>query len=81
MQEQMLNRIVVDAEVLDGQPHIRDTRFTVSDILYQLAQGLTMDELLGYFPVLTELDIRAALAYAAIMLDTGTESRDHSPLL
>lgn len=48
-----------------GKPCIRGMRITVSDILEYLASGMSVDEILGDFPELTEKDIRACLAFAA----------------
>ena len=39
-------------------------RFTVDDVLDYLASGMTVDEILDDFPYLTEIDLRACLAYA-----------------
>ncbi|HEY1390504.1 MAG TPA: DUF433 domain-containing protein [Ktedonobacterales bacterium] len=48
-----------------GQPTIRGTRMTVSDVLSYLAAGMSHDEILADIPYLTEEDIRACLSYAA----------------
>ncbi|MDX2133481.1 MAG: DUF433 domain-containing protein [Saprospiraceae bacterium] len=48
-----------------GQPCIRGMRITVYDVLSYLAAGLTHEEILGDFPMLTKEDILACLAYAA----------------
>jgi uncharacterized protein (DUF433 family) len=48
-----------------GQPTIRGTRMTVSDVLSYLAAGMSHGEILADFPDLTEEDIRACLSYAA----------------
>lgn len=61
----LLNRIELDANVSFGKPHIKGTRISVSDILEYLAGGTTNDELLELFPQLKEEDIRACFAYAA----------------
>ena len=57
--------ITVERGKRGGQPTIRGSRMTVSDILSYLAAGMTEDEVLADFPDLTRDDIRAALAYAA----------------
>ena len=41
------------------------TRLTVSDVLEYLASGMTEDEVLRDFPVLSQEHIRAVLAFAA----------------
>lgn len=59
------NRITIEPGKRSGQPCIRGTRMTVSDVLEYLAGGMSMDDLLVDFPDLTEEDVRACLAYAA----------------
>jgi len=48
-----------------GKPCIRHMRITVYDILGWLGAGMTVEEIIDDFPELTEIDIRAALLYAA----------------
>jgi len=48
-----------------GNPTIRGMRITVGDILGWLASGMTIPEILADFDELTEVDIYAALSYAA----------------
>lgn len=56
-------RITRDASVRSGQPVVRGTRITVTDILEYLAGGMTRDEILADFPDLTAEDIDAVLAF------------------
>ncbi len=49
-----------------GRPCIRHMRITVADVLGWLAAGLLHDQIVADFPELTEEDIRACLAYAAV---------------
>lgn len=58
-------RIVLDPEIRFGKPVVRGTRLTVGDVLGYLAGGMSEQDLLADFPVLTREDIRACLAYAA----------------
>ena len=58
-------RIVSDPEIRFGKPVVRGTRLTVGDVLGYLAGGMSEQDLLADFPVLTQEDIRACLAYAA----------------
>jgi len=58
-------RIVVDPNVLGGEPHIRGTRVPVAAVLGGFVEGLTTEELLEHFPRLTDKDIQAALEYSA----------------
>jgi uncharacterized protein (DUF433 family) len=57
--------ITIEPGKRSGQPCIRGTRMTVTDVLEYLAAGETEETLLDEFPDLTREDIRACLAYAA----------------
>ncbi len=57
--------IIVDPLVCHGQPCIRGTRTQVWLVLEALAGGDTIDDLLANYPGVTELDVRACLAYGA----------------
>ena len=57
--------ITIEPGKRGGKPCIRGMRITVYDVLEYLASGMTIAEILGDFPYLTEIDIRACLAYAA----------------
>jgi uncharacterized protein (DUF433 family) len=58
-------RIHRDPKVAGGQAVIRGTRVTLHTVLASLAEGATVDEILKDFPTLTEIDVRAAIAFAA----------------
>jgi uncharacterized protein (DUF433 family) len=60
-----LDRITIEPGKRSGQAVIRGMRITVSDVLDNLAAGMTPQEILDEFPELTEEDIQACLAYAA----------------
>ncbi|MCS7300408.1 MAG: DUF433 domain-containing protein [Fimbriimonadales bacterium] len=64
-------RISVDPEVHHGTPCVRGTRVPVSVVLGSLAEGLTPEEVLREYPTLTLEDIRACLAYAAELVQSG----------
>jgi uncharacterized protein (DUF433 family) len=57
--------ITIDPGKRSGKPCIRGLRITVSDVLDYLAGGMSQQEILSDFPDLTEMDIRACLAFAA----------------
>lgn len=63
--ENLLNRIIVNPEVMVGKPIIRGLRITVEQILKALASGITPEELLEDYPELEKEDIQAALIYAS----------------
>jgi uncharacterized protein (DUF433 family) len=57
------NRIVVDPAVMLGKPIIKGTRITVEQVMRQLAQGLTVEEILDNYQHITKDDINAVLTY------------------
>ncbi len=57
--------ITIEPGKRSGQPCIRGLRITVYDVLSYLAAGMTVEEILTDFPMLTRQDILACLAYAA----------------
>ena len=63
----LLERIVVDPEVLTGKPVIRGTRLAVEFILELLAAGQSENELLANYAGLTREDILACLSYASYL--------------
>lgn len=60
-----MNRISSDPKICHGKPCIKDTRILVSVILDNLAEGLTVKEIIAEYPELKPEDIKAAIAYAA----------------
>jgi uncharacterized protein (DUF433 family) len=63
--DNLASYIAVNSDIRFGKPCIKNTRITVSDILEWLAEGMSMQEILEDYPVLQEVHIRAALAFAA----------------
>jgi len=61
----LLERISINPQVCFGKPCIKGTRIWVSLILDQLADGISIAELLANYPQLTDKDILAAIAYGA----------------
>ena len=57
--------IVRDPKICGGEAVVKGTRVTVRTILASLAEGATIQEILADFPTLTELDVRAMIAFAA----------------
>ncbi|MDQ3679896.1 MAG: DUF433 domain-containing protein [Actinomycetota bacterium] len=66
-QAEALERITVDPAVCGGRPCIRGHRIWVSLILGMLAEGLTTEEVLDDYPQLDEEDVRACIAYGALL--------------
>lgn len=50
-----------------GKPCIKGTRIMVSVILDNLAEGLTLAEIVENYPPLTLENVRSAIAYAAAL--------------
>lgn len=65
--EEILDRISIDPNVCFGKPCIKGHRIWVSMILDLLKEGMSMADVLGEHPQLTEEDIRACIAYGAEM--------------
>lgn len=57
--------ITLEPDKRGGRPCIRRMRITVYDVLGWLAAGMSVSEIIGDFPELTEADIRACLEFAA----------------
>lgn len=58
-------RISIEPARMGGLPCIRNTRFTVTAVLGQLAAGRTIDQVVEDYPYLERADVLAALAFAA----------------
>ena len=58
-------KITLDPSKRGDSPCIRGLRITVYDVLSMLSKGMSYQQVLKYFPELTEEDIYAVLAYAA----------------
>ena len=65
MKEKLLERIVLNPQIMLGKPVIKGTRLTVEILLEKLAYGQTEEQILDDFPFLSREDIQAALLYAA----------------
>jgi len=63
----LLNRISVNPNICHGKPCIAGTRIMVSVILDNLAGGVSEADILIEYPSLQPEDIKAALAYAALL--------------
>lgn len=62
---QLINLISINPEIRFGKPCIIGTRITVNDILGWMASGMTQEEILADYPLLTIEHIQAALYFAA----------------
>jgi uncharacterized protein (DUF433 family) len=57
--------IVSDPKVMLGKPIVKGTRITVEHILNEIANGLTVEQILTEYPHLTHQGVIAALRFAA----------------
>ncbi|MFX1286563.1 MAG: DUF433 domain-containing protein [Promethearchaeota archaeon] len=72
-----LDRIVIDPNIRDGQPHIRGTRITVTAILQLLAERKSFEDIMEkYSPSVTVEDIKACLMFAVSSLPDISEFED-----
>jgi uncharacterized protein (DUF433 family) len=71
-EERLLERIVLDPEVLVGKPVIRGTRLSVEYVLNLLAHGTTVAEILEEYRGLAPEDIQACLLFATKSLADNT---------
>lgn len=70
--KKLLERIVIDPNIMVGKPIIKGTRLTVQQILTMLTQDMTTEEILEEYPHITKTDIKACLAFATETLDDTT---------
>lgn len=61
-------RINIDEKVCNGKPVIKGTRITVQTILEFLSAGNSPFEILEQYPSIDDIDIQAALKFAAIQM-------------
>ncbi len=67
--EDLLERITVDPKVMVGKPVMRGTRIPVALILKMSGQSIPVEEILREYPRLEKVDIEAAIAYAARVVE------------
>ena len=70
MQEnELLNRIVIQPQVMTGKAVIRGTRLTVKYILKLLANSWGIEDIKREYPGIVEEDIQACLLFASVSLE------------
>lgn len=67
----------MDPAVCHGKPVIRGTRVLVSNILADLAAGVSHAQILLNYPGLSEDDIRAALEFGSELATLQLESSEN----
>ena len=70
--EILLERIILDPNVMTGKPVIRGTRLTVQYVLGLLAHGASVEEILDEYKGLNREDIKACLLFATESLENTT---------
>ena len=63
----MNNRISINPEVCHGKPVIKNTRVLVSNILADLANGLSFDQIILNYPNISKEDIIASSLYRSLI--------------
>jgi uncharacterized protein (DUF433 family) len=69
MAMKITERIILDPGIQHGKPVIRGTRVTVARVIGSLAGGMTQAEVEKEYDI-TTMDIAAALAYAAELIES-----------
>ena len=67
--KKLLEKIVLNPQVMAGKPVITGTRLTVDYILNLLAHGSTEDDIINDYKGLTHDDIRACILFAMKSLE------------
>ncbi len=67
--QRILERIIIDPNVLVGKPVIKGTRLSVEFILNLLAHGATTAEIVEEYEGVTQEDIQACLLFASRSLE------------
>lgn len=66
----LLSRITSSPDVCHGKPCIRGLRYPVEIVLEWLSSGMSHAEILADYEDLEESDLRAAMAWAARLVQT-----------
>ena len=68
--ELLLQRIIVNPQVLTGKPVIKGTRLSVEHVLNLLAHGANVEEILDEYEGLTREDVQACILFASKSLES-----------
>ena len=77
MQRELSPGIISDPEILGGKPTIKGHRIAVSQLLGQLAGGLTLQEIQDDYQ-LTDDEMRAVLLFAAQTVSEKEQELAHA---
>lgn len=70
--EVLINRIVVDPNILIGKPIVKGTRLAVEHVLDLLGEGMTAEEIMQEHTQLKKEDILACILFARKLLSDIT---------
>jgi len=62
--DKLIQRIVIDPEIMVGKPVVKGTRITVDHVLGLLIEGISINEILQDYTHLKPEDIFACIAFA-----------------
>ncbi|NPV02576.1 MAG: DUF433 domain-containing protein [Brevinematales bacterium] len=68
----MKQRVVIDPNICHGKPVIKGTRVLISNLIADLAPGLSVDEIIANYPNISREDIQAALSFAGELTRSET---------
>lgn len=74
--EAVEHQVSLDKATYGGRPVVAGTRVPVHLILYRLEAGYSIEDILHSYPRLTREQVRAAIRYAAKVLETGIAAYD-----
>ena len=63
-----MERIVIDPDICNGQPVIRNTRITAQTVLEFLAAGDSIEEVLEEYPSLSREDVLACIGLSSSLM-------------
>jgi uncharacterized protein (DUF433 family) len=69
------NYIVIDPEILFGQPVFKGTRVPVETLFSHLEKGISLDDFLSDFPTVQKEDAVAVIEIAGQMFSSGHISK------
>jgi uncharacterized protein (DUF433 family) len=75
MAKEIVDGITIDPNVMVGKPVIAGTRMPVELVLAKLAANLDLKEFFLDYPELSVDDVRACLAYAAMLVKNKRKAR------
>jgi uncharacterized protein (DUF433 family) len=71
-------RITIDQKQMDGVPCIRNLRIPAATLVAMVADGMSVQEILAYYPDIEKEDIKEALYFAA-RVEMGVRYFMHIP--